>query len=133
MQSKWRRVWRIGLAPFISREGLLALETALATDDHRLLQGVTCAPPLLDAWSNRAICAACALGWTGWHGEGLRSIGAVADYFHRLCDDADAALNEPGVCRFFLNWYDETPRAEMRRQLLGEVRLELQRRIPVAA
>src|SRR5262245_19877313 len=103
MQMKWRHVWRTGLAPLISSGGLMALEAALATDDDRLLQGATCAPPLLDLWGNRAICAACALAWTGWQGERLRTIGAVAEYFHRLCDDADAALNAPGVCRFFLN------------------------------
>lgn len=133
MKTRWRHVWRLGLAPFISSRGLAALETALETDDSRLLQGATCSPPLLEVWSARKICAACALGWTGWHGEDLRSIGAVADYFHRLCDQADEALNEPGASRFFLNWYDDAPRDEMRQQLLAEVQLELRSRMAVAA
>jgi hypothetical protein len=117
----------------LSRRGLLALETALASDDPRLLQGVTCAPPLLDAWSNRKVCAACALALSGWRGEGLTTVGDVEAYFHGLCDAADRALHEPAACRFFLNWYDDTPREEMRRMLLAEVRLELSRRSAIAA
>jgi hypothetical protein len=133
MIPRWRQIWRIGLAPMVSRRGLAALENALMNDDPRLLQGVTCAPPLVDVLSQRTACAACALGFTGWQGEGLRSIGQVADYFHQLCDAADDALGEPGACRFFLNWYDDTPRSEMRQELLAEVRRELARRQAVAA
>src|SRR5262245_29901746 len=133
MIPRWRQIWRMGLAPNLSRRGLAALEHALVSDDSRLLQGVTCAPPLVDVMSGRTACAACALGFTGWQGEGLRSIGQVADYFHRLCDAADEALGEAGACRFFLNWYDDMPRHEMRRELLAEVRRELARRHAVAA
>ncbi len=127
----WRRVWRRGLAPLLTREGLRALERALVTDDPRLLQGATCSPPVLDAWRERVVCGACALSFTGWQGERLRTVGQVEAYFHRLCDAADAVLQEPAACRFFLNWFDETPRAEMRRVLLTEVRLALA--LPLAA
>lgn len=130
---KWRHVWRFGLAPSISSPGLASLEVALYGDDPRLLQGVTCSPPMAVVFGNRTACAACALGWTGWQGDRLRTIGEVADYFHQLCDAADDALREPGACRFFLNWYDETPREVMRRELLAEVRRELTRRRSIAA
>jgi hypothetical protein len=30
-------------------------------------------------------------------------------------------MGEPAAVRWFLNWYDETPRDEMRRKLLAEV------------
>jgi hypothetical protein len=33
----------------------------------------------------------------------------------------DQRLGEPAACRWFLNWFDETPRDEMRRLLLPEV------------
>ena len=35
---------------------------------------------------------------------------------------------EPAGCRWFLNWYDETPRDDMRRMLLAEVNRALARR-----
>ena len=119
--EKWRRVWREGLAPKLSRPGLLALQSALFNDDPQLLQGTTCYPPLLDVMRERAVEGTCALGYCGWRGEGLRRVGQIEDYFRALCDAADAAFSEPAACRFFLNWYDDAPRAEMRRELLGEV------------
>lgn len=125
--EKWRRVWRDGLAPLLSDSGLRALEAALVRDDPRLLQGATCTPPALDAWREQRVQGTCALSWCGWQGEGLRSVGDVEAYFHRLCDAADAVLREPAACRFFLNWYDDTPRADMRRALLAEVRRALQK------
>ena len=126
MVNKWRRVWRNGFLPLLSREGLLALQKALINDDPRLLQGATCHPPHLDAWQIRDVRCVCALGWCGWQGNGLRTVSQVEAYFQRLCDDADALLNEPAACRFFLNWYDDAPRAEMRRELLTEVSLALE-------
>ena len=45
--DSWRKVWRDGLAPLISTEGLEALRTALCDDDARLLQGATTTPPPL--------------------------------------------------------------------------------------
>ena len=119
--EKWRRVWRIGLAPQLSAAGLIALQSALLRDDPRLLQGVTCFPPPLDALQERQVEGTCALGFCGWQGEGLHRIGDLERFFHRLCDAADAILHEPAACRYFLNWYDDTPRAQMRRELLAEV------------
>ena len=75
----------------------------------------------------------CAISLCGWQGDGLRSVGQIEDYFHRICDAADAVFHEPAACRYFLNWFDETPRAAMRRELLAEVRLALRERMPVAA
>ncbi len=40
--------------------------------------------------------------------------------------------SEPAACRWFLNWYDETPRHEMRRCLLAEVNRVLARRAACA-
>jgi hypothetical protein len=133
MSTKWQRVWRTGIAPLASPDGLAALEKALVIDDRRLLQGVTSAPSFLNLPSARPICGACALAWLGWHGDGLRTTSDIERYFHQLCDAVDAALNEAAATRFFLNWYDSTPRDEMRRLLLAEVRLELARRRPLAA
>ena len=131
--EKWRRVWREGLAPHLSRAGLLALQAALVKDDPRLLQGVVTSPPGLDALRDCAVNGTCAISFCGWQGEGLQTVGQVEDYFHRICDAADGAFHESAACRYFLNWFDDVPRAEMRRELLAEVTLALQGRVPLAA
>ena len=131
--EKWRRVWREGLVPQFSRNGLLALHSALVHDDPRLLQGAVSSPPPLDALRECAVNGTCAISLCGWKGEGLRNVGQVEEYFHRICDAADAAFHESAACRYFLNWYDETPRAQMRRELLAEVKRALRERPPIAA
>ena len=131
--EKWRRVWREGLAPNLSRAGLLALQSALIRDDPRLLQGVVTSPPPLDTLLDCAVHGTCAISLCGWQGEGLETVGQVEDYFHRICDAADAAFHESAACRYFLNWFDDAPRAEMRRELLAEVKLTLQARLQFAA
>ena len=131
--EKWRCVWRQGLVPQFSTASLRALQSALIRDDPRLLQGVVTSPPPLDALNDHAVMGTCAISWCGWQGEGLHSVGQVEAYFHRVCEAADAVFHEPATCRYFLNWFDDVPRAEMRRQLLAEVTLALRERIPAAA
>jgi hypothetical protein len=119
--DSWRKVWRDGLAPLISTEALEALRTALANDDTRLLQGATTTPPPLQCVQDWPVEAACVLGFCGWQGEGLETVAEVEEYFARLCYEVDLRLGEPAACRWFLNWFDETPRDEMRRLLLSEL------------
>ena len=119
--DSWRKVWRDGLAPLISTEALEALRTALANDDVRLLQGATTTPPPLQCVQDWPVEAACVLGFCGWQGEGLETVAEVEEYFARLCYEVDLRLGEPAACRWFLNWFDETPRDEMRRLLLSEL------------
>jgi hypothetical protein len=126
--DSWRKVWRDGLAPLISTAGLEALRTALANDDARLLQGATTTPPPLQCVQDWPVEAACALGYCGWQGEGLESVAEVEEYFARLCFEVDQRLGEPAACRWFLNWFDETPREEMRDLLLAEVNRTLAQR-----
>jgi hypothetical protein len=57
----------------------------------------------------------------------------VEEYFARLCFEADQRLGEPAVCRWFLNWFDDTPRDVMRRELLAEVERALAERNATAA
>ena len=123
--ENWRRVWREGLAPLISIEGLEALKSALSNDDPRLLQGATTTPPPLQCMQDQPVEAACALGFCGWRGEGLKTVGEVEEYFGRMCFEAGQRLGEPAACRWFLNWFDETPREGMRELLEEEVDLSL--------
>ena len=126
--ESWRKVWREGIAPQLSDEALDALRLALTHDDARILQGATSTPPPLACVQDWPVEAACVLGYCGWQGEGLETVAEVEEFFARTCYEADRLLGEPAAVRWFLNWYDETPREEMRRQLLAEVSHALARR-----
>jgi hypothetical protein len=127
--ESWRKVWREGLAPQISTAGLDALRRALLNDDARLLQGATTSPPPLQCVQDWPVEAACGLGYCGWQGDRLETVAEVEEYFAKACFEADQRLGEPAGCRWFLNWFDETPREEMRRSLLAEVNRTLAQRL----
>src|SRR5215203_7259553 len=132
--ESWRKVWRDGLAPVLSTAGLKALRKALAKDDARLTQGSTTTPPPLQCVLDWPCEGACVVGYAGWQGDGLETVGEVEEFFARCCFEADNRLGEPAAVRYFLNWYDDTPRDEMRKQLLAEVERALADRfVPGAA
>lgn len=138
--EEWRRVWREGFAPVLPTRGLEALRDALRDDDPRLTQGSTTTPPPLMAVQDWPVEAACALGYCGAVENGgfadkvpsgkrtnpnAASVGTVEEFFAKACFDADRLLGEAACCRHYLNWFDDTPRDEMRRELLAEVELTL--------
>jgi hypothetical protein len=129
--ESWRKVWRDGFSPGLSSRGLQALRSALVGDDGRLLQGATTSPPPMAAVQDWPIEACCAIGFCGWQGEGLSTVGQVEEYFARACMECDTRLEEPAACRYFLNFFDETPRDEMRRLLVEEINRELAERAAV--
>lgn len=131
--ENWKRIWRDGVGPLLSREGLEALRMALMHDDVQLVQNATTCPPALEVFADACVEAACALGYCAWKGDNLATVAEVADYFAQTCTAADDALGEPSACRHFLNWFDQTPRNEVRRLLLPEVNRLLNQRRPVAA
>jgi hypothetical protein len=55
-------------------------------------------------------------------------IHEVEEFFGRMVEECNAKLGEPAGSRWFLNWFDETPREEVRRELLEEVCRELEER-----
>jgi len=121
----WQHVWRFGLAPQFSRSALASLRAALLHDDCRLLQGRTMNPSPASGLGAAPVEAACAIGWSGWQGEGRDTVAEVEAYFERVCSRADEALGEPAACRHFLDWFDSTPRRVMRLCLLVEVNRSL--------
>jgi hypothetical protein len=123
--ESWKKVWCDCVVPLLNVDHLRALETALATDDPRLMQGGTTEPPPLQAVQDWPCEAACALGYCGWIGDGLETVAEVAEFFARMCFEIDRNLGEPAACRWFLNAYDEWSREEMRAALLPEVRAAL--------
>jgi hypothetical protein len=129
--ESWRLVWRNGFVPVLSTAGLEALRDALQSDDPRLTQGSTTTPPPRMCVQDWPVEAACALGFCGWQGDGLDAVGEVEEFFARACFEADHRLGEPAACRWFLNWFDDTPRDQMRRDLLAEVERALADRLPV--
>ena len=127
--ESWRLVWRDGFVPVMSTPALEKLRDALKADDPRLSQGSTTTPPPLMCVQDWPVEAACALGFCGWQGEDLKTVGEVEEYFASLCFQADQRLGEPAACRWFLNWFDDTPREEMRKELLVEVERALNDRM----
>jgi hypothetical protein len=128
--ESWRKIWRTGVAPLLSEAGLLALREALKNDDPRLLQGSTTTPPPLQCVQDWPVEGACAVAYAGWQGDGLKTVAQVEEYFAGMCFEIDKRVGEPAGCRWFLNFFDETPRNEMFALLLPEVELELERRHP---
>lgn len=126
----WRNVWRVGFGPLLSTTALSALRVALEHDDKRLVQGSTTTPPPLMCVQDWPVEAACALGFCGWQDSAspLLTVGEVEEFFARACFDADQLLEEAAACRRFLDWFDDTPRNEMRRELMGEIDLILEAR-----
>jgi hypothetical protein len=121
----WRKVWRGGFAPVLTTTELLALRTGLASDDRRLIPGATCIPPPMQCVLDWPVDGACFLGYCAWQGDGKNTVGEVEEFFAHVCFECDARLCEPAACRHFLNWCDDTPRDEVRRELLAEINAEL--------
>lgn len=119
--ESWRKTFREGIAPQLSTAGMQALATALQTDDARLLQGTTTSPPALQAVYGWSLEGADAIGYCGWHGDGLSTVAEAEEFFGKVCYECDQVIGEPAACRWWLNWYDDTTRNEMRRELLPEV------------
>jgi hypothetical protein len=127
--SMWKTVLQEGFLPGISSKALLALEHALRLDDPRLIQGATTMPPPLQCVLDWPCEGSCLRGFCAWADHDFEaSVGQVEEEFARACFDADERVGEKAGCRYLLNWFDETPRDEMRALLLPEIQAELARR-----
>ena len=125
MKPSWLRVWDDAVAPLLTRRQLEALEQGLASNDPCLLQGATTVPPPLQYVQDWPVEAACALGYCFWKGFELETVAEVEQAFVALCFEIDQRLGEPAGCRWFLNWFDETPREQLFAEMLPVVRRTL--------
>ncbi len=126
----WRRVWRHGFSPLLPLLGLQRLKTALETDDPRLLQGATCTPPPLTAVLDWPVEACDCIVFAFWADHDFHCTAEDGEeFFAQRCFECDTILGEPAASRWFLNWYDETPRNEVFRALALEVGLEVTKRL----
>ena len=149
--ESWRDTWRRGFAPVLSTDGLRILAEALRTDDPRLIQGSTSIPApayasaagvrdlLVEAADFLGFVATTQAGGFVCTAEEYRArdgapphtnpnaakVGVIDEFWANTCLAADRHLGEPHGCRWLLNWFDDTPRDEMRRELLAEVEREL--------
>ena len=131
MLASWQIAWRDGIAPSLSTAALEALAAGLAWDDPALIRGATTNPPPLESLKDCPVEAACAVCYGAWKGDGRATVGEVEEVFAGVCHMADEALGEPSAVRYFLNWFDDTPREEARLLLLAEVGIALAERRPV--
>lgn len=126
--ESWRKTFREGFAPFFSTESLIALKSGLESNDSHLIQGSTTEPPPLMCTANWAVNACCAIGYCGWKGNQLKTVEEVEKFFAEMCFKCDSQLGEPAACRWFLNWFDETPRKEVFKLLAEEINTIIQER-----
>ena len=126
--ATWDQVFREGIAPQLTLDDLAALETALESDDPRLIQEGTTHPPPLRSFEECTVEGACAIGYAGWQGRSLETVGAVENVFGKVCLETDRRMQEPTACRTFLSWFDSQPRADVREKLLWVVRSVINRR-----
>lgn len=121
----WKYVWRNGFSKVMSKQALEALRDGLQANDPRLIQGATTSPPPLMCVADWPCEGGCLIAFSGWQGEGKAKVGEVEEYFAEICFNADLSLGQPAACRWLLNWYDDTDRSEMIRELLPEVELAI--------
>lgn len=121
--ESWKIVLRNGLFKILTKEQLLVGLEALKTDSPLLTQGSTTTPPPLMCVQDWPVEAACFLGFCGWKNpiNPLETVGQVEEFFAKCCFEMDQRLGEPAACRWFLNWFDETPRNQMREALIAEI------------
>lgn len=126
--ESWKTVWRDGFQPGLSTRGLEALLHGLQTDSRELVQGATTSPPPLQCVQDFPCEAADAIGYCGWKGEDLVSVSEVEEAFAKTCFEADQRMGEPAAVRWFLNFWDDTPRPALFREVVAEIERELARR-----
>lgn len=120
--TAWRNAWRVGYYPLMSNEAVKAILDGLLADDEKIIQSATTSPPPLQCVQDWPCEGADPIGYGAWKGDGLETVGEVEEYFARMCFEADKRMGEPAGCRWFLNWWDETPRHEARVKMVWELR-----------
>lgn len=128
MTEAWKKVFHEGLVPNWSLAHLETLRDALEKDDKRLIQGATTSPPPLQCMQDWPVESACLLGYPIWQTEEKETVAEVEEGFAKLCFEIDNRLGEPAACRWLLNFFDDTPRDEMRAKLLPEVLRAIQQK-----
>jgi hypothetical protein len=119
----WQRVFRLGILPDVSTKALHAFRQALIEDSPLLIQGSTTSPPALHCVTDWTVEGACGLCWLTTDGDkpDVFTVGQLERLFMDAAWECYKRLGEPGAIRYWLNWFDDAPRGEMRAALLAEI------------
>ena len=120
-REPWLRVFVDGFAPNMTDDELNAIRDGLVNNDHRILQGATTDPVPLPCVHDWPCNGSCPVGFAKLGTNPEATVGEVESFFADKCYSCDRILGEPAACRFFLNWWDDTPRDEARLSLLEAV------------
>lgn len=122
----WAAAWRQYIVPHLPASGLSALLSALKDDDPTLIQGSTTLPPPLLQTIGLPCEAGCAIAYALWKGTPVDTVGEVERLFAAAVNaSASNSMNGYNESRAFLNWFDDTPRPQMIRELIPEVELAI--------
>lgn len=110
--ESWRTIWREILANELPTAGLEALATALEEDRQTLVQGRTVS--WVECGAGRMLIGACGIGYPFWAESHNVRPSEIELMFSRICMIVDAFYGDPGRCRFWINWFDQTDRLQMR-------------------
>jgi hypothetical protein len=113
-------IFQAGIAPRLGAAALEALRDALQRDDPALVQRETTHPSSNEHPYCEECLGACGVAYGLWKSLCLYNIGDVERRFTKLCCSVDAQMGAGSSTRW-LNHYDETPRQEMRAELLPQV------------
>jgi hypothetical protein len=132
----WRSIWRNGIAPSLHQRHLEALRRGLESNDSALIHKQSFEPIPLPCIKDFPVHAACALGYPGWKGDRLETVGEAEEFFSRVIHETEERLGEVGAVDLFLRWWDYGQveaggvcvhsQTERRRLLLEEVELALE-------
>lgn len=127
-----RRPWQAVWAAFMnqwSTETLWALAEALMADAEEIIQTTTTWPFFASTTDvNHPVEACCPVAWCCRRERGLSTLIEVETAFGEACFTADQTIGEVGGTRWFVNFWDDAPRAVAFRLLLAEVQAELAQR-----
>ena len=123
--ESWREVFRKAFVKVAPKEGLQSLYQALQDDDQRLIQGQSTEPAPLMSLQGHPVEGACMIGYCAWRGgEGdVKTVGETEEAFADLVWKCDQIMGGHAESRWLLQYWDDTPREDARRELIKELEL----------
>lgn len=128
MMESWKLVLRTGFLPLWKTEVLERAVALMKADSPFLTQGSTTTPPPLMCVQDWPAEACDIVAYCSVDDAFSCTVGQVEEGFAKSCFGADTALGEPAACRWFLHFWDDTPRGECFRLVIEEFERELESR-----
>ena len=106
---------------------LQVLRTAVSENYCSLIQGTTVAYEPATNPGDRTVCGACAVGYMYWKADDMDFADDVEEAVAATFSEVAKKAGWDRAPDLFTNWYDETPRDEMRRELLPVIDANIRR------